>query len=161
MQVDRQNQKLVHMASIENSPESVPIPALLVERATALARAEAGLALIHTRRIAVAAVSALLGTIVACAFAQLAIVLGVAWPVLVARVPASSLVVGVLLSVLSSAGGAIFAVTTWLPIARQRRNGGGANRTSRVPQPAASSERRSAVSSAPPRSVELAERVSP
>jgi hypothetical protein len=148
------------MAYIESSPESVPIPALLVERATALARAEAGLALVHARRIAVAAVSALLGTIVACAFAQLAIVLIVAWPVLVARVPVPSLLIGVLLSVVLSAGGAVFAVTTWLAVARQRRNGAGVNRTSGVPQAEAPLESRAAHSAAP-RSVELAERVSP
>jgi hypothetical protein len=158
MQVERQNN--VHMQSIESSPDSVPIPALLVERATALARAEAGLALVHTRRIAVAAVSALLGTIVACAFAQLAILLIVAWPVLVARVPLPSLLTGVLLSVVLSAGGAAFAVTTWLAVARQRRNGV-ASRSSGAPQPVASSEGRSTASSAPPRSVGLAERVSP
>jgi hypothetical protein len=158
MQVERQNN--VHMQSIESSPDSVPIPALLVERATALARAEAGLALVHTRRIAVAAVSALLGTIVACAFAQLAILLIVAWPVLVARVPLPSLLTGVLLSVVLSAGGAAFAVTTWLAVARQRRNGV-ASRSSGAPQPLASSEGRSTASSAPPRSVGLAERVSP
>ena len=161
MQVERQNQKLAHMAYNENSPESVPIPALLVERATALARAEAGLALIHARRIAVAAVSALLGTIVACAFAQLAILLLVAWPALVARVPLPSLLVGVVLSVVLSAGGAAFAVTTWLGATRQRRNGAAANRTSGAPRPATPSEGRTGVSVAPP-SVELAaERVSP
>lgn len=159
MQVERQNN--VHMQSIESSPDSVPIPALLVERATALARAEAGLALVHTRRIAVAAVSALLGTIVACAFAQLAILLIVAWPVLVARVPLPSLLTGVLLSVVLSAAGAAFAVTTWLAVARQRRNNGVASRSSGAPQPVASSEGRSTASSAPPRSVGLAERVSP
>jgi hypothetical protein len=152
------------MAYIENSPDSVPIPALLVERATALARAEAGLALVHTRRIAVAAVSALLGTIVACAFAQLTIVLLVTWPVLVARVPLASLLLGVLASVVLSAGGAAFAVTTWLSVARQRKNGGareaGANRPSLAPQSSVQPEARSRASSASPRSVELAERVS-
>lgn len=151
------------MAYIENSSESVPIPALLVERATALARAEAGLALVHVRRIAVAAVSALLGTIVACAFAQLAIVLLVTWPVLVARVPLVSLLFGVLASVLLSAGGAAFAVTTWLGVARQRRNGAareaGANRPSQMPQPEPQPDARSA--SRVPRGVVLAERVSP
>src|SRR5690606_23770653 len=76
------NRSSSNMASIDNSSDSVPIPALLVERATALARAEVGLALVHTRRIAIGAVGALLGTIVACAFAQLALVLLVAWPVL-------------------------------------------------------------------------------
>jgi hypothetical protein len=147
------------MPYIENSPDSVPIPALLVERATALARAEVGLALLHTRRIAVAAVSALLGTIIACAFAQLTIVLLVAWPVLVARIPLSSLLLGVLASVVLSAGGAALAVTTWLGVARQRKNGAreaGANRPSLSPQP----EVHSRASSAPPRGVELAERVS-
>jgi hypothetical protein len=156
------------MPYIESSPESVPIPALLVERATALARAEAGLALVHIRRIAVAAVSALLGTIVACAFTQLTIVLLVAWPVLVARVPLLSLLLGVLASVVLSAAGAAFAVTTWLGVVRQRKNGGareaGANRPSLMPQTAppqpAPHEVRSGASSVPPRDVELAQRVS-
>jgi hypothetical protein len=151
------------MAYIENSPDSVPIPALLVERATALARAEAGLALVHIRRIAVAAVSALLGTIVACAFAQLTIVLLVAWPVLASSVPLSSLLLAVLASVVLMAGGGAFAVTTWLGVVRQRRNGGareaGANRPSLVPQHSMQPEAPSARPGAPPRGVELAERV--
>jgi hypothetical protein len=152
------------MAYIENSPDSVPIPALLVERATALARAEAGLALVHVRRIAVAAVSALLGTIVACAFAQLTIILLVAWPVLASSVPLPSLLIGVLASVVLTAGGAAFAVTTWLGVVRQRRHGAarevGANRPSLMPQHSMPPEAPSARPSAPPRGVELAERVS-
>jgi hypothetical protein len=110
------------MAYVENSSESVPLPALLVERATALARAEAGLALLHARRITIAAVSALLGTIVACAFAQLAVVLLVAWPLLAARVPFANLLCGLLASLSFSVAGAGVAVTTWLGVARQRRN---------------------------------------
>jgi hypothetical protein len=152
------------MAYIENSPESVPIPALLVERATALARAEAGLALVHARRIAVAAVSALLGTIVACAFAQLTIVLLVAWPVLVARVPLPSLLFGVLASVVLCAAGAALAVTTWLGVARQRRNGvareAASNRPS-APHLVMQADARTSAAGTPPRGVELAERVSP
>jgi hypothetical protein len=150
------------MAYIENSPDSVPIPALLVERATALARAEAGLALVHVRRIAVAAVSALLGTIVACAFAQLTIVLLVAWPVLASSVPLSSLLLAVLASVVLAAGGGAFAVTTWLGVVRQRRNGAareGANRPSLMPQHSMPPEAPSARPGMPPRGVELAERV--
>lgn len=111
------------MASIENSPDTVPIPALLVERATALARAEAGLALVHTRRIAVRAVSALLGTIVACAFVQLTLLLLVGWPVLVVRVPLINLLSGVLASGLLGAAGAAFAIVTWVGVARERRGG--------------------------------------
>jgi hypothetical protein len=153
------------MPYIENSPESVPMPALLVERATALARAEAGLALVHVRRLAVAAVSALLGTIVACAFGQLTIVLLVAWPVLVARVPLLSVLLAVVASVVLSAGAAAFAVTTWLGVARQRRNGAArdaaASRPSRAPESGAQPEARSGASSLPPRAVELAARVSP
>ncbi|HTV25896.1 MAG TPA: hypothetical protein VMG12_44670 [Polyangiaceae bacterium] len=128
------------MASIENSSDSVPIPALLIERATALARAEAGLALVHTRRIAIGAVSALLGTIVACAFAQLTLVLLVAWPVIAAHVPMVNLLFGVLASVLISAAAASLAVITWLGVARERRNGSGREvGASRPPAPRASS----------------------
>lgn len=93
--------------------EHVPIPARLVERALDLARAEVGLALVHTRRIAVRAVSALLATIVACAFAQLTVVLLVAWPVLADRVPTLNLLVGVGLSVLLALGGGIAAFVVW------------------------------------------------
>ena len=99
----------------------VPIPALLVERAIALARAEAGLALVHTRRIAVRAVSALLGTIVACAFAQLTLVLLIAWPVLVARIPLVNLLAGVLMSAVLALAGGCFAALTWSHVARERR----------------------------------------
>jgi hypothetical protein len=151
------------MAYIENSPDSVPIPALLVERATALARAEAGLALVHIRRVAVAAVSALLGTIVACAFAQLTIVLLVAWPVLASSVPLSSLLLGLVASVVLMASGAAFAVTTWLGVVRQRKHAAreaGANRPSLTPQHSMPPEAPSARPSAPPRGVELAARVS-
>lgn len=93
--------------------EPVPIPARLVERALDLARAEVGLALVHTRRIAVRAVSALLATIVACAFAQLSVVLLVAWPVLAERIPTANLLAGVGLSVLFTLGGAISAFVVW------------------------------------------------
>jgi uncharacterized membrane protein YedE/YeeE len=99
----------------------MPMPALLVERAIALGRAEVGLALVHTRRIAVRAVSALLGTIVACAFAQLTLVLLIAWPVLVARIPLVNLLAGVLMSAVLAAAGGIFAALTWSAVARERR----------------------------------------
>jgi hypothetical protein len=111
------------MTSHEKSTDTVPIPALLVERAIALARAEAGLALVHTRRIAVRGISALLGTVVACAFAQLTVVLLVVWPVLAARIPLVSLLAGVLASVVLAAAGAAFAVGAWAGVARERRSG--------------------------------------
>ena len=151
------------MPSIDNSSESVPMPALLVERAAALARAEAGLALVHTRRIAVGAISALLGTIVACAFAQLALVLLVAWPVLAAHVPFANLLVGVSISVVLSAAAASVAIITWRGAARDRRNGAardGSARASLAPAPAPEAARARPVSERP-RAVELAERMSP
>jgi hypothetical protein len=111
------------MASHEKSTETVPIPALLVERAIALARAEAGLALLHTRRIAVRGISALLGTVVACAFTQLTLVLLVVWPVLAAHIPLASLLFGVLASVVLAGAGAAFAVAAWAGVARERRSG--------------------------------------
>lgn len=152
------------MASIENSTESVPIPALLIERATALARAEAGLALVHTRRIVIGAVSALLGTIVACAFAQLTLVLLVAWPVLAAHVPLVNLLVGVLASVLLSIAAASFAVVTWLGVARERRSAPSREAgTSRPPAPLAAPPapaKRTPGPSERPSPVGLAERVS-
>jgi hypothetical protein len=97
------------------------MPALLVERALDLARAEAGLALVHTRRVAVRAVSALLGTIVACAFAQLTLVLLVAWPVLARHVPLVNLLAGVLVSLVLAGAGATFAALTWAGVAREGR----------------------------------------
>lgn len=109
------------MLMTDRSTDQVPIPALLVQRAIDLARAEAGLALIHTRRVAVRAVSALLGTIVACAFAQLTIVLLVAWPVLATRVPAANLFGALGASVALAIGGAAFAIVTW---ARSRERTG-------------------------------------
>ena len=124
MQVERRkHRRPLNMTSIESSPDTIPIPALLVERATALARAEAGLALVHTRRIAVRAVSALLGTIVACAFIQLTLILLVTWPVLAARVPLVNLLLGLLASGLLGIVGAAFAVVTWVGVARERRGG--------------------------------------
>ena len=153
------------MASIEKSPESVPIPALLIERATALARAEAGMVLVHARRITVAAVSALLGTIAACAFAQLAIVLLVAWPVLASKVPHSNLLLGVVVSALVSAGAASFAIITWLGVARERRNGAAREPGASHPPASSASEHETAVrvraASGGPGAVTLAERVSP
>jgi hypothetical protein len=111
------------MASNELPSDTVPIPALLVERAIALARAEVGLTLVHARGIAVRAVSALLGTIVACAFAQLTLLFLVAWPVLVARASHVNLLVGVLLSALLSVAGAVFAVLMWAGVGRERKAG--------------------------------------
>jgi hypothetical protein len=112
-------------ATSASEPRSgeVPIPALLVERAIALGRAEVGLALVHTRRIAIRAVSALLGTIVACAFAQLTLVLLVAWPVLVERIPWVNLLAGVLMSAALAAAGGGFAAFTWAHVARERKSG--------------------------------------
>lgn len=98
---------------IENPSEPIPMPARLVERALDLARAEVGLALVHTRRIAVRAVSALLGTIVACAFAQLSIVLVVAWPVIVNHVPLPNLLAGLGISVALTLAGGISAFLVW------------------------------------------------
>lgn len=110
-------------ASASARHSDVPIPALLVERAIALGRAEVGLALVHTRRIAVRAVSALLGTIVACAFAQLTLVLLIAWPVLAARIPLVNLLAGVSLSAVLAIAGGSFAALTWSHVARERRAG--------------------------------------
>jgi hypothetical protein len=112
------------MASVESSVSNVPIPALLVERALDLARAEAGLALVHTRRIAVRAVSALLGTIVACAFVQLTLVLLVVWPALSTHVPLVNLLAGVLVSIALAAGGVTFAIASWARIGRERASSG-------------------------------------
>jgi hypothetical protein len=109
------------MPSNESSFDSVPMPALLAERAIALARAEAGLALAHVRRIAVRAVSALLGTIVACAFAQLTLLLLVAWPVLSSRISLVNLLFGVLASGLLAVAGAAFAVLSWAGVGRERK----------------------------------------
>jgi hypothetical protein len=146
------------------------MPALLVERAIALGRAEAGLALLHTRRLAVRAVSALLGTIVGCAFAQLTLLLLVAWPVLAARVPLANLIFGVAASAILAAGGLGFAISSWKGVGRERKAGA-------VPRDAASARpgvspslvQRSPGEPAPteydkreqPRSVHLAERVTP
>lgn len=121
------------MAFSENDSTHLPMPALLVERAIALGRAEAGLALVHTRRIAVRAVSALLGTIVGCAFAQLTLVLLVAWPVLVARVPIVNLVFGVSASAILAAAGAAFAISSWKGVGRERKGGTGATSPIRPP----------------------------
>jgi hypothetical protein len=107
------------MASNENSTDNVPIPALLIERAIALARAETGLALAHTRRIAVRAVSALLGTIVACAFAQLTLLLIVAWPVLSTRAAEKGLLLSTLASGALAAAGATFAGFAWMGVGRE------------------------------------------
>ncbi len=120
------------MASSENVPTNLPMPALLVERAIALGRAEAGLALMHTRRIAIRAVSALLGTIVGCAFAQLTLLLLVAWPVLAARVPLVSLAFGVAASALLAAAGAAFAISSWKGVGRERKAGAIARESSSV-----------------------------
>jgi hypothetical protein len=123
------------MAYSENSaddvfPETVPIPALLAERAIALARAEVSLALVHTRRLAVRAVSAVLGTIVACAFAQLTLLLLVVWPVLAARVSHVNIVFGVLASSVVAAVGAAFAVAAWAGVGRERHAGASAHKSS-------------------------------
>jgi hypothetical protein len=140
------------------------MPALLVERAVALGRAEVGLALVHTRRIAVRAVSALLGTIVACAFAQMTLVLLIAWPVLSARLPLVNLLAGVLMSVVLAGAGAAFAIVTWSGVARERKSSSGSVRA-----PESGAHQPGAANAAPesdygdvrePRAVNLTERVS-
>lgn len=141
-------------SSSEARSAEVPIPALLVERAIALGRAEVGLALVHTRRVAVRAVSALLGTIVACAFAQLTLVLLIAWPVLAARIPLVNLLAGVLMSAVLSLAGGLFAVLTWSHVARERRATSARSSASIAPPPSGYEMKD------PPRAVNLAERVS-
>jgi hypothetical protein len=138
------------MASNETSPDTVPIPALLVERAIALARAETVLVLVRTRRLAVRAVSALLGTIVACAFAQLTLLLLVAWPVLSARGSRVHLLFGVLASGLLAGAGALFAGLSWAGAARERK--------ASAPAPASTL---SAVGARDQARTDLSERVSP
>jgi hypothetical protein len=126
------------MANSESPSDSVPMPARLVERALDLARAEVGLTLVHTRRIAVRAVSAVLGTIVACAFAQLAIVLIVAWPVIAGRVPSLNLFAGVGISVVVALAGAASALLAWSG-ARERKPAAASRPGAAVPAHAAAS----------------------
>ena len=142
------NQKM----SFESPSGPVPIPARLVERALDLARAEVGLALVHTRRIAVRAVSALLGTIVACAFAQLTVVLLVAWPVIAGRVPTLNLVAGVGISIAMSLAGAVGAFVVW--VGASEKKAGPAGHPSAV---APEAERASPSVTASPRPVSDAE----
>src|SRR5688572_1878837 len=58
--------------SLQNVTDTMPLPARLIDSALALARAELALVLVHTRELAVRAVTALLATIIAAAFAQTA-----------------------------------------------------------------------------------------
>jgi hypothetical protein len=77
----------------QDTVESLPAPAHLSETAVGLARAEIGLGLVYVRYIVARAISALLATIVASAFAQLAVLVLVLSPVLTQMLPLGNLLV--------------------------------------------------------------------
>jgi hypothetical protein len=93
--------------------EALPAPARLSESAVGLARAEIGLGLVHVRDFAVRALTALLATIVASAFAQLAVLLAVLSLLLTHMLPLENLIVAIgrtdFLSLLAACG----AVLAW------------------------------------------------
>jgi hypothetical protein len=97
----------------QDPAEALPAPARLLETAVGLARAEIGLGLVHLRYVAVRAITALLATIVASAFAQLAVLLAVLSPVLTQMLPLGNLLVAIgitgVLSLLAASG----AVLAW------------------------------------------------
>lgn len=110
------------MSSIANQPESLPIPARLIDAALGLARAEIALALVHARQIAVRAVSAVLATIVAAAFAQLAILLLVLSPLLAKVLPIGNLVVAIVLPLVLALVGAFAAFLSWRTVHQSVRS---------------------------------------
>jgi len=71
------------------------VPARVIESALDLARAEATLALLHVRDVAVRSIALLVATIVAVAFAQVALVLAVLIPVLRSLMAPSSVLLAV------------------------------------------------------------------
>ena len=117
--------------------ESAPLPAGLIESGIALIRAEIALAMTHARQVAVRAVSATLATVVACAFAQLTVVLLVLLPMLVEVVPHENAIISVVASAfltLVFGGAAAFA---WARALRVRNKvGAGAPKLSPPVTPA-------------------------
>jgi hypothetical protein len=96
----------------QETVEALPAPARLLESAVGLARAEIGLGLVHVRDLAVRAITALLATIVASAFAQPALLLAVLSPVLAQMLPLENLLVAIALTGVSSLLAAC-AVLAW------------------------------------------------
>lgn len=106
------------MAAAHNLNETMPLPARLIDSALALARAELAVVLVHTRELAVRAVTALLATIVAAAFAQTALLLLVLTPFLAQAVAIEALVVAIVLSLGLAFVAATAALLTWRSVHR-------------------------------------------
>jgi hypothetical protein len=104
--------------SVQNNSEPSTVPARLIETAIGLARAEMALVLAHAREIAVRAVSALLVTIVAGAFAQLAVVIIILSPILVKVVPIENLILALVLPLVVALVGAVGALLSWKSVHR-------------------------------------------
>ena len=109
---------LASMGAVQNVTETMPLPARLIDSAIALARAELAVVLAHTRALAVRALTALLATIVAAAFAQTAVLLLVLSPFLAQVIAIETLVVAIVLSVGSASAAAIAALLSWRNVHR-------------------------------------------
>jgi len=97
---------------------TMPLPARLIDSALALARAELALVLVHTRELAIRAVTALLATMIAAAFAQTALVLLVLSPFLAQVIAIETLVISIVLSLGVAFSAAIGAVLSWRNVHR-------------------------------------------
>lgn len=106
------------MPAVQPTTEAMPLPARLIDSAMALARAEVALVLIRTRELAVRAVTALLATILAAAFAQTALLLLVLSPFLARAIAVESLVVAIVLSLGIASAAAIGAFLSWRNVHR-------------------------------------------
>ena len=96
----------------------MPLPARLIDSALALARAELALVLVHTRELAVRAVTALLTTIVAVAFSQTALLLLLLSPFLAQIIAIEALVLAIVLSVAVAFAAGIGALLSWRNVLR-------------------------------------------
>lgn len=106
------------MPAAHHLPETTPLPARLIESAIALARAELAVVLVHTRELAVRAVTALLATIVAAAFAQTALLLLVLAPFLAQAIAIETLAVAIVLSMGIAFAAAVGALLSWRNVHR-------------------------------------------
>jgi hypothetical protein len=106
------------MGAAQYVTETTPLPARLVDSALALARAELALVLVHTRELAIRAVTALLATIIAAAFSQTALLLVLLSPFLAQVIAIEALVVAIVLSLGVAFAAGIGALVSWRNVRR-------------------------------------------
>jgi hypothetical protein len=117
------------MSRSDGTAHVVPVAVRLIESGLQLMRAEAALAALQARHLAVRSVAALIATVVAASFVQLTLLLLVLTPLLLGFVPVRNLVLSIGASAVLGLGTAFGSLIAWrgvnTPLTPPRDAGGG------------------------------------